>query len=231
MPDDWGPIRELRRRLPWIDPTADADRTSVVSTLVGADLLSLVALFFAWVATLLFVGREPNWAIVAMIAAFVFDKLDGSWARYRGTDSDLGRRIDSYVDVFVYLVTAALLFDLELSPHVGASVVVGFAILAIGGLRLVRHTVEGFTEIDQTKYYHGTTVVHTNAVVVANYLLVALTDVWNGWLAALTIVLACPLMISDYRAPKSTGAHRLVAVLGVLVVAVVLAIEFGWLPN
>lgn len=229
MPDDWGPLRELRRRLPWIDPTADADRTSVLSSLVGADLVSLVALLVAWVATLLFLTGEPNWAIVAMIGAFVFDKLDGTWARYRGTDSDLGRRIDSYVDVFVYLLTAALLFHFELSPHLGASVVVGFAILAFGGLRLVRHTVEGFTEIDQTIYYHGTTVVHTNAIVVANYLLLTLTDVWNGWLATVTVLAVCPLMISDYRAPKSAGAHRLVALLGVLVVACVLAIEFGWL--
>lgn len=229
--DDRGPLEELRRRLPWIGGATapDRDRTNVVAALVGADLLSLVALLFAWSAALLFVEGEPNWAIVAMIAAFVFDKLDGTWARWRGTDSALGRRIDSFVDVFVYLLTAALLFHTELSPHIGASVVVGFAIVALGGLRLVRHTEEGFTEIGETRYYHGTTVVHTNLVVVANYLLVAVTANWNRWLAAATILAVCPLMISDYRAPKSRGAHLIVGLVSVLVVALVLALEFGLL--
>jgi CDP-diacylglycerol--serine O-phosphatidyltransferase len=61
-----------------------------------------------------------------------------------------------------------------MAPNDVASLVVGFLLLAFGGLRLIRHSSEGFGSDGETSYYHGTTVVHTNLVVVANYFLVAL---------------------------------------------------------
>ena len=205
------------------------DRTSVVARLTGADLLSMVALFLAWTSALAFVGEEPNWAIVLMFGAFAFDKLDGAYARWRGISSPFGRQIDSFIDVFAYLVTAALLFHYAVSPHFAASVVVGFVVIAFGGLRLVRHNSEGFGDDDGVSYYHGTTVVHTNFVVVANYLLVALVPLWNGWLAALTVGVAAPLMVSDYKAYKTTTSHLLGGATAALVTALALFIEFGHL--
>jgi len=206
-----------------------ADRTNLVSTLTGADYLSLLALFIAWVSTLLIVSGEPNWAIVTMFGAFVFDKLDGFWARRTNTSSPFGRQIDSFIDIFAYLVTGALLFHYELAPNDAVSAVVGFAIVAFGGLRLVRHNAEGFDSVGSVSYYHGTTVVHTNAVVLASYVAGHVLPAWHGWLAALAVLLAAPLMISEYRAPKTTGAHLLLGVFAVGVTAFVVALEFGYI--
>jgi CDP-diacylglycerol--serine O-phosphatidyltransferase len=109
------------------------------------------------------------------------------------------------------------------------SAVVGFAILAFGGLRLVRHSAEGFESVDATSYYHGTTVVHTCVVVLANYVAIQLLPFWNGWPATVLVLVATPLMISEYRAPKTVGAHILLGILALGIGAVVVGLEFGYL--
>jgi CDP-diacylglycerol--serine O-phosphatidyltransferase len=204
-----------------------AERTNVLAALTGADWLSLGALFLAWTSALLFLSGEPNWALIAMFGGFGFDKLDGYYARSRGIDSAFGRQIDSFIDVFVYLVTGALLFHYELAPTIHVSAVVGFVVLALGGLRLVRHNSEGFGSDGGESYYHGTTVVHTNLVVVANYLLAAFVGAWwVGWLAAATTLAAAPLMISDYKAYKTDRSHLLAGLAALVTTALVLLVEF-----
>ena len=230
MPDEPSSLQAVSRRLSARNGWGrSSERTTLVSALTGADYLSLVALFVAWVSTLLFLSNEPNWAILTMFVAFLFDKLDGYWARRTGTTSAFGRQIDSFIDIFAYLVTGALLFHLELAPNVVASAVVGFAILAFGGLRLVRHNSEGFESHDTVSYYHGTTVVHTSAVVLANYVAIHLLGFWSGWLATALVLLSTPLMISEYRAPKTVTAHVLLGVLTVGIGGVCLGLEFGYL--
>jgi CDP-diacylglycerol--serine O-phosphatidyltransferase len=218
--------RWLAMRNGWARST---DRTHLLSMLTTADYLSLVALFVAWLSTLLLLSGEPNWAILTMFGAFGFDKLDGYWARRSGTTSKFGRQIDSFIDIFAYLVTGALLFHYELAPNDVLSAVVGFAILAFGGLRLVRHSAEGFESVDATSYYHGTTVVHTSVVILGNYIALHLLPFWNGWVASVLVLLATPLMISEYRAPKTVGAHVLLGVLALGIGGTVIGLEFGLL--
>jgi len=229
MPDErWLPrslLDRLEARNGWETST---EQTNVLRSLNGADLLSLVALFIAWTSALLFLAGEPNVAIVVMFGAFAFDKLDGYWARRRGVSSRFGRQIDSFIDIFAYLVTGALLFHYELAPGRVVSAVVGFVVLAFGGLRLVRHNAEGFESTDDVSYYHGTTVVHTNVVVVVNYLLVIFVGFWNGWIATATVLGASPLMISEYRAPKTVTANVLLGTFAVVALCLCLLVEYGY---
>jgi phosphatidylserine synthase len=187
----------------------DSVGMGLVERLTGADYLSLVALFFAWSSAVLIVRGEVNWAILVMFGSFLFDKLDGYYARKHGISSSFGRQIDSFIDVFAYLVTGALLYHVALSPHPVMTVVVGFAILAFGGLRLVRHASEGFGESGGTSYYVGYTVVHLNFVVLLTYYADMFVAGWNGWLAAIPILLLCPLMVSGYKSYKTTVGHAL----------------------
>jgi CDP-diacylglycerol--serine O-phosphatidyltransferase len=206
---------------------------NMITRLNVADWLSLGALFCAWIGALLLVNGEPNWAIVAVMAGFVFDKLDGYYARRFDLDSSFGRQIDSFIDIFVYLVPAALLYHVAMAPGgvTGdvVSAVVGFTIIMFGGLRLVRHNDEGFVEDDaDTAYYVGTTVVHTHLVVLVNYFLLALSaPLWNWWLAAASIVAVCPLMTSRYKAAKTSLGHALVGAFGAGTVALAMALQFG----
>jgi CDP-diacylglycerol--serine O-phosphatidyltransferase len=216
--------RRFERRGTWFG------EDNVVRRLTVADYVSLVALLFGWTCVVLFALGEPYWAVLAMLVGYGFDKLDGYVARRLGVSSPFGRQVDSYIDVFVYLVPAALAYHYTLSPHPLATVVVGFAVLAFGGLRLVRHNDEGFLENEAGEScYHGTTVVHTNVVVVACSLVaavLALPTLW-GWLAGALVVAVCPLMVSEYRAPKTDTAHAVGGVVVLVVAATALALEYG----
>ncbi|WP_199694000.1 phosphatidylcholine/phosphatidylserine synthase [Halococcus sp. IIIV-5B] len=195
-----------------------------------ADYLSVLALLCAWTGIVFLLSGEPNWAVVVLLVAFGFDKLDGFVARRYGLATDLGRQLDAFVDVFAYLVSGALLFHVALSPTPIASVVVGFCVVCFGGLRLIRFTSEGFRTEADTSYYRGITVVHVNVLVLVNYLLAAFVGVWNGWLAAGTVVLACPLMVSEYKSYKTVKSQAVAALAGVLVAGLCLALEFGVVP-
>ena len=203
------------------------ERDSFLTRLDAADWVSMGALFFGWAAALLIPSDEPNWGIVALLVAFGFDKLDGAVARHYGLTSDLGLRIDSYIDIFAYLVPAALLLYTDIVANVYLSMVLGFLVLAFGGLRLVRHSSEGFGEDDGTAYYTGITVVHANVVVVGNYFAAALLPFWSPLLVALTVLPTLPLMVSNYRSYKTDGGHLLVAVLGLVAAGLALALELG----
>jgi len=205
------------------------DRTNVIARLTGADYISLAALFVGWGSSLLFLSGEPNWALVTMFGALFLDKLDGWYARRAGVSSPFGRRVDSFIDIFAYLVPGALLYHVAIAPNDLFSLVGGFAMLAFGGLRLIRHSDEGFGSDGGISYYHGTTVVHTNLVVVANYFLVQLIGSWNGWVAGVLILLACPLMISDYKAYKTNMSHALAGLAAVVAVGLAFGLEWGYL--
>jgi len=217
--------RRIRRHV--IERRASTERAHIVSRLDAADYLSLGALFWAWVAILLMASREPNWGIVAMLAAFGFDKLDGYVARQYGLTSSLGLQIDSYIDAFTYLVTGGLLYHFAVSPTPVLSAVVGFALLTFGGLRLIRHTNEGFGDDDGTSYYRGITVVHANVVVVASYFVTQFGSAFDGWLAAPVIVAISPVMVSDYKSYKTAYSHVILGVLAVVAMGLALAIEYG----
>lgn len=204
-------------------------RQHILLRLSLADYCSLVGLLFAWGATVLLLTGEPNWAIVATMGGFAFDKLDGYIARQYDRQSDIGPEVDAFLDVFVYLVTGAILFQTTIAPNPVVGVVGGFLIIAFGGLRLLRFTEEGFVVENGTSYYRGTTVVHTSLLVLCNYVLVLLVGPWNGWLATATIVGACPLMLSDHCSEKSVRSQSIVAALGVGMSCLCVALEFGYL--
>ncbi|MFC6975990.1 CDP-alcohol phosphatidyltransferase family protein [Halomicroarcula sp. GCM10025709] len=225
-----GELREAIRGV-WADRrvTDTGDRTNVFRQLTGADYISLAALLVGWGSALLLVRGEPNLALLAMFGAFVLDKADGWYARRTGSSSPFGRQVDSFIDIFAYLVPAVLLYHTVLAPNDLASLIVGFLVFAFGGLRLVRHNSEGFGSDGGASYYHGTTVVHTNLVVVGTYFLWALVPVWNGWLAGLVVAAVCPLMVSDYKAYKTDVSHVLAALGAAVATALALALEFGYL--
>jgi phosphatidylserine synthase len=217
----------IARRSQRID--TDVASPALLTRLSVADWLSLVALLFAWWAAILLIVGEPNWAIIVMLGAFLFDKLDGYCAREYGLSSEFGQQIDAFIDIPTYLVSAALLYHVALAPTVAASVVVGFVILAFGGLRLIRFTEEGFLHEDGISYYRGITVVHVNVLVLVNYFLAAIVPVWNGWIAGASIVLVSPVMISEYRSPKTVAAHWLLGIGGLVAIGLCLTLEFGYL--
>ena len=78
-------------------------------------------------------------AIWFILAACVFDLLDGRLARLGGTDSAFGREFDSLADVVSFgMAPALLVYQIVLGEFRNAGWMIAFVYLACGALRLAR---------------------------------------------------------------------------------------------
>lgn len=166
-----------------------------------ADYVSLLALFFAFISIILILKKESYWSLILIMFAFAFDILDGYLARKIAREDRFGRELDSYVDIFTYLIFSTLFFYEFISPHIFVSILIGFCILTFGGLRLIRFNLEGIREEHDRKYYRGLTVVHILFLTILTFFLQK-SLFWNSWYTTVLLFLASPLMISDYKSYK-----------------------------
>ena len=158
------------------------------------------------------------WAAALAPAAFVFDVLDGRIARWRQTQSALGRELDSLADVISFGVApAALGFAAGLNGGWDCAILVYFVCCGVSRLARFNVTAEALSAgSDKVKYFEGTPI--PTSVVLVGMLAYAAwqgrigADVWGGaWAVgpwqlhplALLFALSGTLMISKtLRIPK-----------------------------
>lgn len=174
----------------------------IIKKLTKADCISLTGLFFAWISILLINANIPQFAIIISLIAFILDIFDGWIARKYKCDSLLGRHIDSYVDIFTYLIFSSLLVFKYLSPNPLIGIIVGFFILIFGGLRLIRFNNEGILIDKGLSYYRGVTVVHIYLLVLISYFINKYSNMQLSWIIAVILFLISPLMISNFKSYK-----------------------------
>lgn len=161
--------------------------------------------------------RHVYFACGLVLAALIFDVLDGRIARWRQTTSSLGRELDSLADVISFGVAPAIIAYGCGMQGLYDRVVLAFFV-ACGVSRLARYNITAETlsqGTDKVKYFEGTPIP-TSIVLV---LLMAIAA-WTGavrenlWLGEVTLVgfelhplvllfaLSGSLMISRIRVPK-----------------------------
>ena len=150
-------------------------------------------------------------------AAFVFDVFDGRIARWRQTQSALGRELDSLADVISFGVMPATLgFAAGLDGGWDCAVLVYFVCCGVSRLARYNVTAEALSDGgDKVKYFEGTPIPTSLALVIV--LAIAAwqgslgTDLWFGvvdlgWQLhplVLMFALSGSLMISKtLRVPK-----------------------------
>jgi len=163
------------------------------------DYLSLTAVFWAWISIVVILIGNPNWAIIMSLIAFAFDVMDGYFARTLNLESSLGRQIDSYGDVFTYLVFSALFFYKFISPNLAISLTVGFLVLLFGGLRLIRFNNEGMLEDRGKKYYRGLIVTYVWLITIASYFFGKFVGQWSHWYTTFLLIIVSPLMLGNFK--------------------------------
>ena len=150
-------------------------------------------------------------------AAFVFDVFDGRIARWRQTQSALGRELDSLADAISFGVApAALGFAIGLNGVWDCLVLVYFVACGVSRLARFNVTAEAMSEGgDKVKYFEGTPIP-TSIVLVGLMALAAWqgalgTELWGGAVRiggftlhplVLLFALSGSLMISRIRIPK-----------------------------
>jgi CDP-diacylglycerol--serine O-phosphatidyltransferase len=134
-----------------------------------------VFLAMAYVATQ---AKEHFFAAAAMApAAFIFDVLDGRIARWRQTNSALGRELDSLADVISFGVApATLAFAAGMRGGWDWAALIYFVCCGVSRLARYNVTAETLSEGgSKVKYFEGTPIP-TSVVLVAVLAWAAWTD-------------------------------------------------------
>jgi len=152
-----------------------------------------------------------------IIAALVFDILDGRIARWRQKSSALGRELDSLADVISFGVAPAMLaYACGMQGTLDRVVLIYFVVCGVSRLARYNVTAEALSDGgDKVKYFEGTPIP-TSLLLVVLLLLAASSGalgerLWFGELSlagfrlhplVLLFALSGSLMISRIRIPK-----------------------------
>jgi CDP-diacylglycerol--serine O-phosphatidyltransferase len=176
-------------------------RDPFIVSLTWVDLLTLVSLLLAclgllsaWIGTL-------TLAIGLMTLSMFVDMLDGFIARRSKLESEFGKYLDSFCDVFTYLLLPLfILFQFGMQDAL--SICALFAFLVCGLLRLSRFNIIGTLEDEGVAYHIGLQVFWSQLLVVIAF------PVWH-WLGksarypVVTILFVMSIfMIRNLRFPK-----------------------------
>ena len=161
--------------------------------------------------------RHLHFAAALILAALVFDVLDGRVARWRQQASSLGRELDSLADVISFGVAPAMLAYASGMQGFFDRIVLAYFV-ACGVSRLARYNVTAETlsgDDGKVKYFEGTpiptSIVLVALLAVAAALGAVRETLWFGqWHVAgwglhplvLVFALSGSLMISRIRIPK-----------------------------
>ncbi len=161
--------------------------------------------------------QHVQYACALVLAALVFDVLDGRVARWRQQSSTLGRELDSLADVISFGVAPAVIaYGCGMQGLYDRIVLVYFVACGVSRLARFNVTAEAMSDGgDKVKYFEGTPIP-TSIVLVGLLSLAA----WQGALGAnlwggavriegftlhplvLLFALSGSLMISRIRIPK-----------------------------
>ena len=162
-------------------------------------------------------ARHIYFACGLVLAALIFDVLDGRIARWRQTTSTLGRELDSLADIISFGVAPAIIaYGCGMQGLFDRIVLVYFVTCGVSRLARYNVTAEALSEgSDKVKYFEGTPIP-TSIVLVAVLALAAWSGALNEqmWLGQITwagfrlhplvlmFALSGSLMISRLRIPK-----------------------------
>ena len=161
--------------------------------------------------------RHVYYACALVLAALIFDVLDGRVARWRQKSSALGRELDSLADVISFGVAPAIIaYGCGMQGLYDRIVLAYF--VACGVSRLARYNVTAETlsgDDGKVKYFEGTpiptSIVLVGLLAVAAWMGALREDLWFGKLLiggftlhplVLVFAVSGSLMISRIRIPK-----------------------------
>jgi CDP-diacylglycerol--serine O-phosphatidyltransferase len=169
----------------------------------------------------------------AIVAAAVFDLLDGRVARMTRTTSQFGAEYDSLCDLVSFGIAPALLLYLwALAPFERFGWLAAFFFACCGALRLARFNVQA--NIHEKAYFQGLPIPMAAGIVASSVLAfedLSLQAGRSDWLFAMTLVLGVVMVSSfRYRSFKDLDfRHRLP--FHYLVVGLAILIAVAWRPE
>jgi CDP-diacylglycerol--serine O-phosphatidyltransferase len=164
------------------------------------NLLTTVNMFFGFFAIIYSINGDFITAAYAIVAAAIFDQLDGRVARATNATSRFGAEYDSLSDLVSFGVAPGLmLFLWSLEPFGRVGWLASFFYVACGALRLARFNVQSGSV--EKAYFQGLPIPMAAGIVASSVLAFEdlLLDSARSWaLLAMTFLLGF-VMVSNFR--------------------------------
>ena len=180
--------------------TAKLGRRVSMHIYVLPNLVTTGNLFFGFFSVISSIRGNYVIAAYSVVAAAVFDLLDGRLARMTRSTSEFGAEYDSLSDLVSFgMAPGILLYLWALQPFGRIGWVVAFFYVACGALRLARFNVQA--DVVEKNYFQGLPIPMAAGIVASSVL--AFTELsiepLRSWpLLAMTLLLAV-VMVSNFR--------------------------------
>jgi CDP-diacylglycerol---serine O-phosphatidyltransferase len=143
-------------------------RPAGISIYVLPNLLTTTNMFFGFMSIIFAIRGEYTFGSYAIVAAAVFDLLDGRVARMTDTTSAFGAQYDSLCDLISFGMAPALIMYLwALQPFGRVGWLASFVFVACGALRLARFNVQSSEE---SSYFQGLPIPMAAGIVASSVL-------------------------------------------------------------
>ncbi|MBN8580954.1 MAG: CDP-alcohol phosphatidyltransferase family protein [Anaerolineae bacterium] len=167
------------------------------------DFLTLGSLWLACLGLFLAYYAHLSLAIVFMLMAMFVDMFDGLLARRLKLESEFGKQLDSFCDVFTYLVLPLyILFQMGMNDLLSLTIL--FIYLVCGLLRLSKFNLVGVIEAEGSVYHLGLQVIWSHLFVVLAFPIWLWLDETARYILIPILLLMSIFMISNLRFPKPT---------------------------
>lgn len=182
------------------DYAAEPKRKLAIHIYLLPNMLTTANLFFGFFAVVQAVRGEFVYAAYCIVAAAVFDLLDGRAARLTRSTSKFGAEYDSLCDCVSFgMAPAVMLYLWALQPFGRMGWIACFFFVACGALRLARFNVQA--NVVEKAYFQGLPIPMAAGIVASSIL--AFQDMgWdasgNPLILAMTFLLAF-VMVSTFR--------------------------------
>ena len=197
------------------------------------NLLTATNMFFGFFSVIHSIKQEYTIASYAIVAAAVFDLLDGRVARMTGGTSKFGAEFDSLSDLISFgMAPAVLMFLWALQPFGRVGWLASFLFVACGALRLARFNVQ-LSNLE-SKDFQGLPIPMAAGIVASSVLAfneLGLEGYRHWGLLAITFLLSF-VMVSTfrYRSFKDLDFRQRMP-FHYLVLAVMVLIVVAWRPE
>lgn len=227
MMADSKPLKTLGRR------TKKLRQRMGIHIYVLPNLLTTANMFFGFFAIVYSIKGEFLISAYAIVAAAVFDLLDGRVARLTRSTSQFGAEYDSLCDLVSFgIAPALLLFLWALQPFGRIGWLAAFIYVACGALRLARFNVQ--KNVIEKSHFQGLPIPMAAGIVASSvpaFTHLSLEANRNIGLLAMTFLLALTMVSSfPYRSFKDLDLRQRLP-FHYLVVGVGLIVIIAWQPE
>jgi len=199
----------------------------LLAKLSRADVVTLLGII-PFIISLYLIGRgEPELALLASVAAFFFDSIDGAIARYYGIESTFGRQLDSSLDMLIYLVFPAYFVLQFMNPWMLLTILSAAVMVAFGILRLIRFNIIGFVYKGNNKCYPGLGTAYILPVVAVLYIAQHYMGSLVTWLVPFVLLGMSFAMISEIPIKKPRLSFWYSA--AIAIATILIALYYRWL--